>query len=75
MLVVERIRADGIAPCSLMVGIGSLDRIGSDLTDSPASEYVGLIILSSCIGPAGLPPWTTSGEEEDLVKGNLNSEF
>lgn len=75
MLIVERMRADGIAPCSLMVGIGSLDRIGRDLTDSPATEYVGLMMLSSCTGPAGLPPWTTSGEEDDLVNGNLNSEF
>lgn len=75
MLVVERTRADGIAPCSLIVGIWSLDRMGRDLTDSPASEYVGLIMLSSCTGPAELPPWTTSGEEDDLVKGNLNSEF
>lgn len=63
MLVVERTRADGVTPCSFIVGTAA----SLDLTGIP-TECVGLIKLSSSVCPAGV-----AGEDGESILGNLNS--
>ncbi len=65
MLVVDKIRAAGATPCSLIVGTGSLERIGR----APGSlgTEVGLISSSTACAPSlGLP-------DDGGDMGNLNS--
>jgi hypothetical protein len=66
MLVVDKMRAEGVAPCSFMVGTGSLSRIGS-VFDNPVG-CDGLKISSS-----GLPPGVP-GIDGESVMGNLNAD-
>jgi hypothetical protein len=67
ILVVASTRADGVTPCSFIVGTVSFGRTGKWLISLP-TEYVGLAKASSASGD-GRP-----SEDGDLVIGNLNSD-
>ena len=69
MLVVDSMRAAGATPRSLIVGMGSLGRMGMKPVISSLGD-VGLVKVSSVFSPA-FPVVSNDG---GAVAGNLNSE-